>query len=101
MVEESETDFTEVLNKYRVELIKSIDLDRQLMLVYLRSKSILDEEDCQNIRAGTTRQQQVDKFLDVLIRKGKSGYECFLDALEFKNANLFELLTGKKPSKRE
>ena len=33
MVEESETDFTEVLNKYRVELIKSIDLNRQLMLV--------------------------------------------------------------------
>ena len=91
-------DFREVLNKHRVELIKKIDFDRQLLLAYLQSKNVLDEEDCQNIKgAGSSSQQKVSKFLDILSRKGSEGYQFFIKALELENGELFELLTGKKP----
>ena len=91
-------DFSEVLNKHRVDLIKKIDFDRQLLLAYLQSKDVLDEEDCQNIiGAGSSRQQKVSKFIDILSRKGRDGYEFFIKALELENGELFELLTGKKP----
>lgn len=97
-----EADFTEVLNKYRVELVKKIDFNRQLILAYLQSKGVLDEEDCENIRgSSTSRQQQVNCFLNILARKGRSSYHVFLEALELEDGELFELLTGKKTSKRK
>lgn len=91
-------DLSEVLNKHRVELIKKIDFDRHFLLAYLQSNDVLDEEDCENIiGAGSSRQQKVSKFLDILSRKGSDGYEVFIKALELENGELFELLTGKKP----
>ena len=97
-----EADFTEVLNKYRVELVKKIDFNRQLILAHLQSKGVLDEEDCENIRgSATSRQQQVNCFLNILARKGRHSYHVFLEALELEDGELFELLTGKKSSKRK
>ena len=92
----------EIINQGRVELVKNIDFDRQLILTFLQSKNVIDEEDIQIIRgAGPSRQQQVSKFLDILSRTGRCGYECFLEVLEIENQVLFELITGKKATKRK
>lgn len=100
---EKETEnWLEIINQGRVELVKNIDFDRQLILTFLQSKNVIDEEDIQIIRgAGPSRQQQVSKFLDILSRTGRCGYECFLEVLEIENQVLFELITGKKATKRK
>ena len=68
---------------------------------YLRSKLVLDEEDCERIlNSGTTRQQKASIFLDVIKRKGAEGMKHFMDALQFENPALFTRITGKKPTVR-
>lgn len=100
---EKETDnWFELINQNRVELVKNINFDRQLILTYLQSKNVIDEEDIDIIRgAGPSRQQQVSKFLDILSRTGKCGWHVFLEVLEIENQVLFEIITGKKASKRK
>ena len=100
---ENETEnWLEIINQGRVELVRNIDFDRQLILTFLQSKNIIDEEDIQIIRgAGPSKQQQVSKFLDILSRTGRCGYECFLEVLEIENQVLFEIITGKKATKRK
>lgn len=56
---DGQPDFKETLEANHLEIVKCLDLDRQYILSHLRSKFVLDDEDCQIIRAGTTRQQQV------------------------------------------
>lgn len=99
-VEKETNNWFELINQNRVELVKNINFDRQLILTYLQSKNIIDEEDIDIIRgAGPSRQQQVSKFLDILSRTGKSGWDVFLEVLEIENQVLFEIITGKKASK--
>ena len=65
----------------------------------MRSKSILDEEDCERIlNTGTTRQQKASIFLDVVKRKGKRGMKHFIDALQFEHPDLYTKITGKEPA---
>lgn len=93
-------DYREQLERNRVEVVQSLDLDRQFMLSYLRSNSILDDEDCQLIlNSGASRQQKNSKFLDVISSRGKKAYSSFVSALEFEHCCLYELFTGKKASK--
>lgn len=101
-VKKETENWLELINQNRVELVKSINFDRQLILTYLQSKNIIDEEDIDIIRgAGPSRQQQVSKFLDILSRTGKCGWDVFLEVLEIENQGLFEIITGKKASKRK
>ena len=100
--DENVENFADVINRHRVDLVKYIDFDRQLILTYLQSKNIIDEEDIYIIKgAGPSRQQQVSKFLDVLVRTGACGYKGFLEVLEMENADLFKLITNKKALKRK
>ena len=100
--EENVENFADIINRHRVDLVKYIDFDRQLILTYLQSKNIIDEEDIYLIKgAGPSRQQQVSKFLDVLARTGVCGYKGFLEVLEMENADLFKLVTNKKALKRK
>ena len=69
---------------------------------YLRSKLVLDEEDCERIlNTGTTRQQKASIFLDVIKRKGAEGMKHFMDALQFENPALYTRITGKQPTANE
>eukprot|EP00794_Sanderia_malayensis_P009407 gene9407-10395_t len=91
----------ESLDKYRVDIVQNLDLQRQFIFCYLRSKSVLDEEDCERIlAAGAGRQQRVSKFLDVLACKGPEGYKCFVESLEIEHPYLFEKMTGQRATKR-
>ncbi len=95
-------DFREKLDRFRVDIVQTLDLQRQFIFCYLRSKAILDEEDCERIlEAGAGRQQKVSKFLDVLSCKGAEGYQCFIESLEIEHPNLYEKMTGKRAAKSE
>ena len=98
---ESDDNYRDLLESNRVQVVQSLDLDRQFMLSYLRSNSVLDDEDCQLIlTAGTSRQQKNSRFLDVISMRGKKAYQSFVSALEFEHSYLYELFTGKKPSEK-
>ena len=92
-------DHRDKLEQFRVDFVQTLDVERQFIFSYLRSKSVLDEEDCEIIvNAGAGRQQKVSKFLDVLARKGEEGYKHFVDSLEFEHPALYEKVTGKRAS---
>ncbi|XP_047143266.1 caspase recruitment domain-containing protein 11 isoform X1 [Hydra vulgaris] len=95
---EEELDYRNLLEKNRVEVIKCLNLDRQFLFSYLRSHSVLDDEDCEIIlNAGASRQQKCSKFLDVLSTRGPRAIEYFIQALEIDHEYLYEVITGKKP----
>ena len=93
---DGKVDFIQTLESHHLEIVRSLDLDRQYILSHLRSKFILDDEDCQLIRSGTTRQQQASKFIDVLLTKGPQGFFYFVEALEIEHPRLYESITGIK-----
>ena len=97
--EENYKDFYEI---FRPDIIQYVDPDRQFMFSYLRSKFVLDDEDCERITNGSvTRPEKVSKFLNILSCKGIGAQRHFVDALEFEYPILYEKITGKKavPSK--
>lgn len=74
---------------------------RHFRFSYLRSKAILDEEDCERIiNTGNTRQQKVSIFLDVIKRKGSNGMKHFVDALEYEYPELYKKMTGNDAASR-
>ena len=89
-------EYRELLETKRVEIVKSINLERTLLFNHLRSHHIFDQEDCELIRAAPTNDARVGKLIDFLMKKGPEAYQCFLDGLQFENAVLYESLTGKK-----
>ncbi len=91
-----EQDGFDVFQKYRMDIVKSIDTDKQFMFSYLRSNSVLDEEDCERINHKVTRQEKVTKMLDILSLKGPGAKEHFVKAVEFEHPRLYEKITGKK-----
>lgn len=96
MAHEEENNYKELLEKNRVDVVQSLDLDRQFLLSYLRSNLVFDDEDCQLIlNSGSSRQQKNAKFLDVLACRGMRAYKTFVDALEFEHSDLYKLFTGK------
>ena len=97
VIEEEEEEFRVKLERFRVDIVQTLDLERQFIFSFLRSKSILDEEDCERIlNAGAGRQQKVAKFLDVLACKGPEGYKVFVESLEIEHPNLYHKMTGKR-----
>ena len=95
--EPAEETYREILDKHRVDIVQYLDLDRQYVFSHLRSKFVLDDEDCQIIlNAGPSRQQKAQKFVDVLATKGPDSYQHFIDALEIDNPYLYEVFTGVK-----
>lgn len=97
--DEYEYDCIEVIDRNHLNIVTNIDLERQFIMSYLRSKSVLDDEDCEIIsKTGNTRQQKVSIFLDVIKRKGVAGVKHFFDSLEYEHPSLYEQCTGKKPT---
>lgn len=101
-VMDDEEEYRMKLERFRVDIVQTLDLERQFIFSFLRSKSILDEEDCERIlNAGAGRQQKVAKFLDVLACKGTDGYRVFVESLEIEHPNLYHKMTGKRAVNRE
>lgn len=68
-----------VLELIRTEIVSNVEPRRHF--TYLRSKNVLDERDCDEIKAIPSRAASAEKFLDVLARKGAKGYDEFCKAL--------------------
>lgn len=89
-------EFRNVLESRRLEIVKSINGERSLLLDHLRANHIFDQEDCELIRAVTTNDARVGKLIDFLLMKGPAAYQCFIDVVQIENPTLYESLTGEK-----
>ena len=78
-----------VLTATRKELVRYVDPSRHF--TFLRSRLVLDERDCDELRSTTSRVASAEMFVDILIRKGASGYDEFCDALLYEKTQLFLL----------
>lgn len=79
-----------VLLRLRPRLVSNVD-PRKYM-TFLRSKFVLDERECGDIKATASRPAAAEAFLDVLGRKGSQGYDAFCEAL-FEDRTQVFLLT--------
>ena len=76
------------------------DLEPKKLFPYM--VNVLDESDEQEIKAKETREEQVDKMLEILPRRGPQAFESFARAVETTQPFLACPLireTGKKSSK--
>ena len=80
-----------VLILKRNELVENVDPRRYL--TFLRSKYVIDERDCDEIKEVRSRQASAEVFLDILRRKGSTGYDEFCNALAYDKTQVF-LLTA-------
>lgn len=91
-------DYRDQLERNRLSVVQTLDLERHFMFNYLRSNNIFDEEDCDIIQNyGATRQQKNAKFLDILATRGPKAFNVFVEALEYDLPSLYEVFTGRKP----
>ena len=86
----------ETLQKNRVEIVTKLQIDRAILFAYLRSKSVLDREDCELIESEKTRERRASSFLDILSLKGKEALSHFIDVLQLLNPELYQKVTGQK-----
>jgi len=99
-ISDPDQQYPEKIESFRVDIVQTIDLERQFIFSYLRANAVLDVEDCEIIMgAGAGRKQKVAKFLDILASKGPDGYKHFVDALEIECPRLFQKITGKDARK--
>ena len=91
----------DILNRKRFEIVECLNFQRTLLLNYLRSNHVFDEEDCELIMAEKADRGRAGKFIDFLLMKGSEAYQHFLDVIQVENANLYESLTGDKATSRE
>ncbi len=101
MDDEIDWEDSSIFEKHRLDIVQCIDTDKQFMFSYLRSNSILDEEDCERIGHEITRQEKVARMLDILSLKGPDAIRHFVKAVEFEHPKLFEKITGKKADSGE
>lgn len=67
-----------MLNELRDILVRDLQPDRHF--AFLRSKRVLDEDDCEEINANTTRRKKAEQFLDILSMKGESAFDFFCES---------------------
>ena len=91
----------EVLETKRLEIVQSLNCERTMLLNYLRSHQVFDEEDCELILAEKANRARVGKLLDFLVKKGPDAYQHFLDVIQVENSSLYEALTGMKSTSSE
>ena len=94
-------EFRDILETNRFEIVQRLQTDRTFLFDYLRSKSVFDSGDYDLVLAEKTREQKAGKFLDILVTKGRTAYDHFIDALQLLNPGLFEKLTGQKSTSRK
>ena len=97
----SNNDHKDILETKRVEIIQSLNFERKLLLNYLRSNHVFDEEDFELIMAEKANRARAGKLIDFLLKKGSQAYQHFLDVFQVENATLYEFVTGHKATERK
>ncbi|ELU04291.1 hypothetical protein CAPTEDRAFT_192254 [Capitella teleta] len=72
-----------ILDKYRVELVNSIDMNG--LWSHLRSLKVITKADEERLKAQGTRLQQKEAFLDHLFRRPDKDYDSFCQCLQLTN----------------
>lgn len=85
-----------MIESKRFDIIQNLEVQRTFVFDYLRSKGVLDGEDCELIHSEKTTSLKVGKFVDLLAKKGPNAYQHLLDSLQLDNPFLFEKLTGEE-----
>lgn len=86
----------QVLEASRKILVENVDAPR--FLPYFRSRFVLDQRECDQIKA-CSRQSRYDgaeKLLDALLTKGSHGYDHFCHAIMYDRTQMFLLTTLNK-----
>lgn len=79
----------EVLKSLRASLAKNLNPTSHMD--FLRSRYILSEEDCDEIKHPPSRRQRASKFLDILDMKGAEAYDALCAALREEGTQIFLL----------
>lgn len=79
----------EILLEMREELVRNIMPDK--FFSYLRSKGVLDIDDCDIINSEKTRRKRAECFLDILESKGPEGFRYFCDFIRENKTQLYLL----------
>uniref|UniRef100_A0A8D2KUZ6 Caspase recruitment domain family member 10 n=1 Tax=Varanus komodoensis TaxID=61221 RepID=A0A8D2KUZ6_VARKO len=99
--EEEEGALWEKIESVRHQLTRSLNPAK--LTPYLRQCRVIDEQDEEEVLSAfrfPCKSNRTGLLMDILRRRGKRGYEAFLESLEFYYPEHFTRLTGKQPVQR-
>ncbi|NXQ53945.1 CAR10 protein, partial [Anthoscopus minutus] len=99
--EEEEDIIWEKIESARHQLTRSLNPAK--LTPYLRQCRVIDEQDEEEVLNSCRfpcKSNQTGYLMDILRRRGKRGYEAFLESLEFYYPEHYTRLTGREPAQR-
>ncbi|NXT85473.1 CAR10 protein, partial [Zapornia atra] len=99
--EEEEDTIWEKIESARHQLTRSLNPAK--LTPYLRQCRVIDEQDEEEVLNSCRfpcKSNQTGYLMDILRRRGKRGYEAFLESLEFYYPEQYTRLTGREPAQR-
>ncbi|NWR59817.1 CAR10 protein, partial [Bucorvus abyssinicus] len=99
--EEEEDTTWEKIENARHQLTRSLNPAK--LTPYLRQCRVIDEQDEEEVLNSCRfpcKSNQTGYLMDILRRRGKRGYEAFLESLEFYYPEHYTRLTGREPAQR-
>ncbi|XP_074727327.1 caspase recruitment domain-containing protein 10 isoform X4 [Strix uralensis] len=99
--EEEEDTIWEKIESARHQLTRSLNPAK--LTPYLRQCRVIDEQDEEEVLNSCRfpcKSNQTGYLMDILRRRGKRGYEAFLESLEFYYPEHYTRLTGREPAQR-
>uniref|UniRef100_A0A8D2PAT0 Caspase recruitment domain family member 10 n=1 Tax=Zosterops lateralis melanops TaxID=1220523 RepID=A0A8D2PAT0_ZOSLA len=99
--EEEEGTIWEKIESARHQLTRSLNPAK--LTPYLRQCRVIDEQDEEEVLNSCRfpcKSNQTGYLMDILRRRGKRGYEAFLESLEFYYPEHYMRLTGREPAQR-
>ncbi|NXO82935.1 CAR10 protein, partial [Sitta europaea] len=99
--EEEEDSLWEKIESARHQLTRSLNPAK--LTPYLRQCRVIDEQDEEEVLNSCRfpcKSNQTGYLMDILRRRGKRGYEAFLESLEFYYPEHYTRLTGREPAQR-
>nr|XP_030118897.3 caspase recruitment domain-containing protein 10 [Taeniopygia guttata] len=99
--EEEEGSIWEKIESARHQLTRSLNPAK--LTPYLRQCRVIDEQDEEEVLNSCRfpcKSNQTGYLMDILRRRGKRGYEAFLESLEFYYPEHYTRLTGREPAQR-
>ncbi|NXT23837.1 CAR10 protein, partial [Syrrhaptes paradoxus] len=99
--QEEEDTIWEKIESARHQLTRSLNPAK--LTPYLRQCRVIDEQDEEEVLNSCRfpcKSNQTGYLMDILRRRGRRGYEAFLESLEFYYPEHYTRLTGKEPAQR-
>ncbi|NXA83826.1 CAR10 protein, partial [Thryothorus ludovicianus] len=99
--EEEEDTVWERIESARHQLTRALNPAK--LTPYLRQCRVIDEQDEEEVLNSCRfpcKSNQTGYLMDILRRRGKRGYEAFLESLEFYYPEHYTRLTGREPAQR-